>query len=195
ALFTEDKVPIPVVIVADLRAMADWLPPQAQRIGGISCVGLALDGTSYLTRHSFEQIGERNPTVEDLSHPAWQWDEQAVQSTNQRMEGLAINALLVQLYQPGLLFTGSAAKVLSGKGFAGGGVPDGTGSPQAPVWNGKASGSIAPPGQQRLAPLPAVVAGARPAGPTGAAATGTPFSMERSARAGGCSGFSRCTWG
>ncbi|MEB3209684.1 MAG: hypothetical protein VKK63_12330, partial [Synechococcus sp.] len=63
-------MPIPVVIVADLRAMADWLPPQAQRIGGISCVGLALDGTSYLTRHSFEQIGERNPTVDDLSHPA-----------------------------------------------------------------------------------------------------------------------------
>jgi hypothetical protein len=77
ALFTEGRVPIPVVIVADLRVMADWLPPQAQRIGGISCVGLALDGTSYLTRHSFEQIGERQPTVEDLSHPAWQWDEQA----------------------------------------------------------------------------------------------------------------------
>ena len=26
------------------------------------------------TRHSFQQIGERNPTVEDLSHPAWQWE-------------------------------------------------------------------------------------------------------------------------
>ena len=35
ALFTEYGVPIPVVIVADLRVMADWLPPQAQRIGGI----------------------------------------------------------------------------------------------------------------------------------------------------------------
>jgi hypothetical protein len=44
-------------------------------ISGISCVGLALDGTSTLTRHSFQQIGEREPTVEDLSHPAWQWDE------------------------------------------------------------------------------------------------------------------------
>lgn len=87
------------------------MPPQAQRIGGISCVGLALDGTSYLTRHSFEQIGERNPTVDDLSHPAWQRDEQAVQSTNQRMQGLAINALQVQLYQPELLCTGPAAKV------------------------------------------------------------------------------------
>jgi hypothetical protein len=98
---------------------------------------LALDGTSYLTRHSFEQIGERNPTVDDLSHPAWQWDEQAVQSTNQRMEGLAINALLVQLYQPELLTTGPAAKVRSGKGFAGGGDPAGTVSPQGPVWIGK----------------------------------------------------------
>ena len=92
ALFTEEGVPIPVVIVADLRAMADQLPAEAQRIRGISCLGLALDGSTYLTRHSFEQIGERNPTLEDLSHPAWQWDEQAVQSTNQRMEGLAINA-------------------------------------------------------------------------------------------------------
>ncbi|MFN6132889.1 MAG: hypothetical protein ACK46L_08315 [Synechococcaceae cyanobacterium] len=109
-LFTEDGVPIPVVIVADLRAMADWLPPQAQRISGISCVGLALDGSSYLTRHSFQQIGERNPTVEDLSHPAWQWDEQAVQSPNQRMEGLAINALIVQHYQQELLSTGTSAK-------------------------------------------------------------------------------------
>jgi hypothetical protein len=126
-----------VVIVADLRVMADRLPPQAQRIGGISCVGLALDGTSHLTRHSFEQIGERNPTVNDLSHPAWQWDEQAVLSTNQRMEGLAINALLVQLYQPELLTTGPAAKVPSGKGFSRGGDPDGAASPQGPVWIGK----------------------------------------------------------
>jgi hypothetical protein len=123
-LFTEDGVPIPVVNVADLRAMADWLPPQAQRISGISCVGLALDGSSYLTRHSFQQIGERNPTVEDLSHPAWQWDEQAVQSTNQRMEGLAINALLVELYQPELLTTGPAAKVPSRKGFSAGSPDD-----------------------------------------------------------------------
>jgi len=139
ALFTEDGVPIPVVIVADLRVMGDWLPPMAHRIGGISCVGLALDGSCYLTRHSFAQIGERQPTEEDLSHPAWQWDEQAVLSTNQRMEGLAINALLVQLYQPELLTTGPAAKVPSGKGFSAGGVANYTGavSPQGPVWIGK----------------------------------------------------------
>ena len=49
--------------------------------------GLTLAGSSYLTRHSSQQIGERNPTVQDISHPAWLWDEQAVQS--QRMEGLA----------------------------------------------------------------------------------------------------------
>ena len=138
ALFTENGVPIPVVIVADLRGMADWLPPQAKRISGISCVGLALDGSTYLTRHSFQQIGERHPTVDDLSHPAWQWDEQAVQSTNQRMEGLAINALLVQLYQPELLTTGPAAKVPSGKGFSAGNADDSVVvTPQGPVWIGK----------------------------------------------------------
>jgi hypothetical protein len=128
ALFTEGGVPIPVVIVADLRVMADWLPPMAHRISGISCVGLALDGSCYLTRHSFAQIGERQPTEQDLSHPAWQWDEQAVHSTNQRMEGLAINALLVQLYQPELLTTGPAAKVRSGKGFSAGGGASDTGA-------------------------------------------------------------------
>jgi hypothetical protein len=116
ALFTEDGVPIPVVIVADLRAMADWLPAEAKRISGISCVGLALDGTSTLTRHSFQQIGERQPTV----------------------EGLAINALLVQLYQPELLTTGPAAKVPSGKGFSAGSADDsGVVTPHGPVWIGK----------------------------------------------------------
>jgi len=68
----------------------NWIPT--------SCVSMALDGSSYLNRHFFAQIGERQPTEEDMIHPAYEWDEQAVQSTNQRMEGLAINALLVQLY-------------------------------------------------------------------------------------------------
>jgi hypothetical protein len=118
--------------------MANWLPPMAHRISGISCVGLALDGSTYLTRHSFQQIGERQPTLEDMSHPAWQWGEQAVQRTNQRMEGLAINALLVQLYQPELLTTCPAAKVPSGKGFSAGGMDDtGAVKPQGPVWIGK----------------------------------------------------------
>jgi len=40
------------------------------------------------------------------------------------MEGPAINALLVQLYQPELLTTGPAAKVPSGKGFSSGSADD-----------------------------------------------------------------------
>ena len=44
------------------------------------------------------------------SSNSWQWDEQAVQSINQRMEGLAINA--------------PAAKVASGKGFSVGAAGD-----------------------------------------------------------------------
>jgi hypothetical protein len=194
ALFTEDGVPIPVVIVADLRAMADWLPPQAQRISGISCVGLALDDSSYLTRHSFQQIGERNPTVEDLSHPAWQWDEQAVQSTNQRMERLAINALLVELYQPELLSTGPAAKVPSSRGFSAGSADDsGAVRPQARCGSARTSALIAPPGPQQQATRPAPAAPR--ADPIGAGATGTPSSMAKSARGGGCSGSSRSMWG
>jgi hypothetical protein len=134
--------------------------------------------------------------VEDLSHPAWQWDEQAVQSTNQRMEGLAINALLVQLYQPELLTTGPAAKVPSGKGFSAGTADDsGAVTPQGPVWIGKDFRLGRTPGPhqkcQRLVPA----AAAPLAGPTGAGAIGTPCCMARSVRAGGCSGSSRCTWG
>jgi hypothetical protein len=54
------------------------------------------------------------------------------------MEGLAINALLVQLYQPELLTTGPAAKVPSGKGFSAGSAHDtGPVKPQGPVWIGK----------------------------------------------------------
>jgi hypothetical protein len=105
--------------------MDESFPAQAQRI----------DGSSYLTRHSFQQIGERQPTLEDLIHLAWHRDDQAVQSSNQRMGGLAINALLVQLYQPELLTSGPAAKVPSGMGFSAGTAHDtGAVRPQGPVW-------------------------------------------------------------
>jgi len=68
--------------------MANRLPPQAQGISCISCIGAALNGSIHLTIHSTQQNGERNLTVQDISPPAWLWDEQAVQS--QRMEGLAL---------------------------------------------------------------------------------------------------------
>ena len=136
-----------------------------RRIGGISCLGLGLDGATYLTRHTFQQISSGVAQQANLSHPAWQWDEQAVQSTHQRMEGLAINALLVQLYQPELLTTGPAAKVRSGKGFTGAADPSGTVSPQGPVWIGK---------DFRLDRSPRAVAPGSPAGSgTGSAGTGS----------------------
>ena len=68
---------------------------------------------ALLAGHAAPLRGQR---LTNLSHPSWQRDGQAVQSTNQRMEGLAINALLVQLYQPGLLSTGPAAKVPAERG-------------------------------------------------------------------------------
>ena len=184
-----------MVIVADLRAMADQLPAEAQRIRGISCLGLALDGSTYLTRHSFEQIGERNPTLEDLSHPAWQWDEQAVQSTNQRMEGLAINALLVQLYQPELLTTTPAAKVPSGRGFSAVAADeDGNIRPQGPVWIGKDFRIERSPRSAPNAPSPGTAIGT-PRKPTGAVGTGIRCCTGKNARCGGCNGFSRSMWG
>ena len=50
----------------------------------------------------------------------------------------AIIALLVQLYQPELLYTGPVAKVRSGKGFSGGGDSNGTVSPQGNTASTKA---------------------------------------------------------
>ena len=49
------------------------------------------------------------------------------------MEGLAINVLLVQLYQLELLTTGLAAKVTSGKGFSADSTDTGPGKPQGPI--------------------------------------------------------------
>jgi len=146
-----------------------------------------LVGSSQLTCHFLRQIGEHQPTCDDLIHPAYEWDEQALQSTNQRMEGLAINALLVQLYQPELLTTGPAAKLPSGQGFSAGNRDDTDAvRPQCRVWIGK---------DFRLDRTPRAPSGASRAGPTGAEATGTPSCIARKARAVGSSGFSPCMWG
>ena len=102
-------------------------------------------------------------------------------------KGLAINALLVQLYQPELLTTGPAARVPSGQGFSAGNRDDTDAvRPQCPVWIGK---------DFRLDRTPRAPSAASRAGPTGAEAIGTPCCMARNARAAGCIGSSRCTWG
>ena len=102
-------------------------------------------------------------------------------------KGLAINALLVQLYQSELLTTGPAAKMPSGKGFSAGSADDtGAVKPQGPVWIGK---------DFRLDRTPRAPSAAPRAGPTGAEAIGTPSCMARNAWAVGCSGSSRCKWG
>jgi hypothetical protein len=44
-MFTVKGVPILVVIVAELRALADWLSSEGQRISSLNGVGLALNCT------------------------------------------------------------------------------------------------------------------------------------------------------
>jgi hypothetical protein len=139
-------VQIPVVIGADLRAMADWLPPQAQRISDISCVGwFGPRWPSYLTRHSFAKIVERQPTLEDLSYPARHWDEHGVQSTIQCMGGWRSMSCWCG-FPAGCACDRSGPKVPSGKGFSADGADDnGAAKPQgAGVDRQGLPGSIAP---------------------------------------------------
>lgn len=110
------------------------------------------------------------------------------------MEGLAINALLVQLYQPELLSTAPAAKLRSGKGFAAAGDPATGVSPQGQVWIGKDFRFD----RTHRAAITSTSAGGESATtrrPHWRRATGTPCCMARSARYAECSGFSRCLWG
>ena len=48
-LFSEEGPEIRSVLVADVRAMADWLPENFELAGGgLACVGLGEDGSTYL---------------------------------------------------------------------------------------------------------------------------------------------------
>ena len=89
-----------------------------------------------------------------------------MQSISQRMEDLAINALLLQLYQPELLSTGPAAKVASSKGFAGGVDQAGGVNSQGPVWIAKDCRLDRTP-RAATANSSGGVAAAPPGGPTG----------------------------
>ena len=118
-----------------------------------------------------------------------------MQSTNQRMEGLAINALLVQLYQPELLTTSPAAKVTSYRGFSADAADeDGNMRPQEPVWIGKDFRLERSPRSAPNAPSPGSAIGSR-GGPTGTVGTGIRCCTGKNARCGGCNGFSRSMWG
>ncbi len=97
-------------------ALEGWLPNNFQTAGGgLSCVGLGEDGSTYLASNLLDPAAPaQQPDHTDFSPPLWDWDTDGVRGTAARMEQLCVHALLVQLYQPELLSTCLAAKVRSG---------------------------------------------------------------------------------
>jgi hypothetical protein len=98
-----------------VRALEGWLPDNFQTAGGgLSCVGLGEDGSTYL--------------ASNLLDPA------------ARMEQLCVHALLVQHYAPHLVAEGEIPPPPGAKGF-GGRAALGDGPSESavrrPVWLGK----------------------------------------------------------
>ncbi|MFM7265358.1 MAG: hypothetical protein ACKOZW_07170, partial [Cyanobium sp.] len=107
-LFSEEGPEIRSVVVADVRAMADWLPANVELAGGgLACVGLGEDGATYLASCLLDPSAKaQQPEHTDFSPPIWQWDADGVRDTSSRMEQLCVHALLVQLYLPELVAEG-----------------------------------------------------------------------------------------
>jgi hypothetical protein len=173
-LFSEEGPEIRSVVVAEVRALEGWLPDNFQTAGGgLSCVGLGEDGSTYLASNLLDPaIRAQQPEHTDFSPPLWDWDADGVRGTAARMEQLCVHALLVQLYAPHLVSEGEVPLAPGAKGF-GGRAALGYGVAEAslrrPVWLGKdyqlqrqPAGGGAQPGWQRghwraLSPLTAPV--------------------------------------
>jgi hypothetical protein len=140
-LFSEEGPEIRSVVVAEVRAMQGWLPDNFQTAGGgLSCVGLGEDGSTYLASNLLDPVARaQQPAHTDFSPTLWDWDADGVKGTAARMEQLCVHALLVQLYAKHLVAEGEIPPAPGAKGFGGAGkqsaVPaDGV---RAPVWLGK----------------------------------------------------------
>lgn len=107
-LFSEEGPEIRSVLVADVRAMADWLPENFELAGGgLACVGLGEDGSTYLASSLQDPSAKaQQPEHTDFSPTLWDWDADGVKGTAARMEQLSVHALLVQLYVPSLVGEG-----------------------------------------------------------------------------------------
>ena len=169
-LFSEEGPEIRSVVVADVRAMAGWLPANFELAGGgLACVGLGEDGATYLASCLLDPSAKaQQPEHTDFSPPIWQWDADGVRDTRSRMEQLCVHALLVQLYVPELVAEGEVPPAPGAKGFGDRAVGNraAEASLRRPVWLGKdyqlqrpAGGGAAQRGSwQPLSPLAGPVA-------------------------------------
>jgi len=129
------------VLVADVRAMANWLPENFELAGGgLACVGLGEDVSTYLASSLLDPSAKaQQPEHTDFSPTLWDWDADGVKGTAARMEQLSVHALLVQLYVPSLVGEGEIPPPPGAKGFGGAGRATSATSEEVrpPVWLGK----------------------------------------------------------
>jgi len=140
-LFSEEGPEIRSVVVAEVRALEGWLPDNFQTAGGgLSCVGLGEDGSTYLASNLLDPAARaQQPEHTDFSPTLWDWDADGVKGTASRMEQLCVHALLVQLYAKHLVTEGEIPPAAAAKGFGGGASSSGATADEvvAPVWLGK----------------------------------------------------------
>ncbi len=140
-LFSEEGPEIRSVLVADVRAMADWLPENFELAGGgLACVGLGEDGSTYLASSLLDPSAKaQQPEHTDFSPTLWEWDSDGVKGTAARMEQLSVHALLVQLHVLSLVSEGELPPPPGAKGFGGAGKATSAHSEEVrpPVWLGK----------------------------------------------------------
>jgi len=120
-LFSEEGPEIRSVVVAEVRAMEGWLPDNFQTAGGgLSCVGLGEDGSTYLASNVLDPAAKAQlPAHTDFSPTVWEWDADGVRGTAARIEQLCVHALLAQLYVPQLVSEGEIPQEPGAKGFGG----------------------------------------------------------------------------
>jgi hypothetical protein len=131
-LFSEEGPEIRSVVVAEVRALEGWLPDNFQTAGGgLSCVGLGEDGSTYLASNVLDPAARaQQPEHTDFSPTLWDWDADGVKGTASRME---------QLYAKHLVTEGEIPPAAAAKGFGGGARSSGATAVEvrAPVWLGK----------------------------------------------------------
>ena len=116
------------------------VPQHGRAGGGLACIGLGEDGSTYLASNVLDPSTKaQQPAHTDFSPTLWDWDADGVKGTAARMEQLCVHALLVQLYAKHLVAEGEIPPAPGAKGFGGAGkqstTPAGEVSP--PVWLGK----------------------------------------------------------
>jgi hypothetical protein len=80
------------VVVAEVRTIQGWLPDNFLTAGGgLSCVGLGEDSSTYLASNLLDPIARaQQPAHTDFSPTLWDWDADGDKGTAARMEQLPL---------------------------------------------------------------------------------------------------------